>query len=426
MNQKNPFISYIFTALAVLLIFTLGYRLGQTGKLGNFGGPDTAINKKLYEGDFYQFWDVWEKLNAKFVDKEKLKSDDLYNGAIKGMVASAGDPYTFFLTAKENQESKDDLGGKFEGIGAQLGQKNGTIVVVAPLKNSPAEKVGLKGGDIIYKVNDEKITDWTLPKVVSKIRGPKGSVVNLTIYRGRKEMAFAITRDQIKIDSVELEFISDVAVLHLIKFGDETGREWDKAIAQISEKYQAKLVKGMVLDLRDNPGGYLQGAVYVASEFLPKGALVVKQVYGDGKEEKYEVSRKGKLLDIPLVVLLNGGSASASEIVSGALKDHHRANIYGEKSFGKGSVQEALDLYQGAGLHVTIAKWLLPAGSWIHEKGINPDTEIKQPDLSDEELNDTTVKPYDTQLHATLEKAFQIKMSTPSAKRDVSTSMQEN
>lgn len=358
--------------------------------------PSLAPKSIGYNNDFYLFWNVWSRLKEKYVDQAKLVPEQMYQGAIKGMVSSLGDPFTFYLTEKENKESKDDLGGKFEGIGAQLGQRNGAIVVVAPLKSSPAEKAGIKNGDIIYKVNDEKTNDWTITKTVSKIRGPKGTKVKLSIYRKTKELDFEIIRDQIKVNSVEVEYIDSVAVLHLSKFGDETGSEWDKAIAEISSKYSKNEVKGMILDVRDNPGGYLQGAVYIASEFLPTGTLIVKQV-STKSEEKYLSERKPRLGNIPLIALINEGSASASEIVTGALRDHSRAKLLGAKSYGKGSVQEALDLEGGAGLHVTIAKWILPNGDWIHEKGIEPNYKVVQNDLTESEMNDTTKKPYDLQ-----------------------------
>jgi carboxyl-terminal processing protease len=301
----------------------------------------------------------------------------MYYGAIKGMVTSLEDPYTFFLTPEENKQTKDDLGGKFEGIGAQLGLKDNRIVVIAPLKKSPAETAGVKAGDFIKKVDDVSTDNWALSQAVSKIRGPKNTKVKLTLERNNKELDIIITRQQIVIDSVELSYIEKVALIKVNQFGDNTNEEWNKAVDEISNNWSSKKIKGLILDLRDNPGGYLESSVYLASEFLPLGELVVKQeatLYGD---KEYRVSRIGKLQNIPLTVLINKGSASASEILAGGLRDHKRAQLIGEKSFGKGSVQEALDLKDGAGLHVTVAKWVLPNGDWINSTGIEPNIKIE-------------------------------------------------
>lgn len=373
----------------ILLILSLAVFLFGSGyKLGEYKTSVSKIERPLYNIlntqsqnpknlDFSLFWQVWDKLEQKFVEKQKLDPQKMFFGAIKGMVATLEDPYTFFLTPEENQQSKDDLEGKFQGIGAQLGLKDNRIIVIAPLKNSPAEKAGIKSGDIIAKVDGKSTEKWTLPQAVSKIRGPKGTKVRLTLIRQEKEFELEITRDEIKVPSVELTYEKNVAILKLSRFGDDTNDEWDKAIFEINKKWKNKKISGLILDLRDNPGGYLQGSVYIASEFLPFGSLVVSQQYKDGSSQKYYVDRRGNLLDIPLVILINKGSASASEIVAGALRDYQRAKLIGEKSFGKGSIQEALDLKDNAGLHVTVAKWILPKGEWINHRGIEPQIKVE-------------------------------------------------
>jgi len=375
----------LIVSLAVFL-FGSGYKLGEyRTAISKVERPSYNIVNAPVGGqkqnpkniDFSLFWEVWDKVEQKFVDKQKLDPQKMFFGAIRGMVGSLEDSYTFFLTPEENKQSKDDLGGKFEGIGAQLGLKDNRIIVIAPLKKSPAESAGVKAGDIIIKVNNESTEKWTLPQAVAKIRGPKGTKVKLTVLRDEKELMFEIVRAEISVNSVELNFEKQSAILKLIRFGDDTSNEWDRAVDEIVEKWRGRKISGLVLDLRDNPGGYLQGAVYVLSEFLPYGNLVVKQEYADGNSEKYVVNRKGKLIDIPLVVLMNKGSASASEIVAGALRDYKRAKLIGEKSFGKGSIQEALDLREGAGLHVTVAKWVLPRGDWINHKGIEPEIKVE-------------------------------------------------
>lgn len=391
---------------AAVLIFGTGYSLGELKTKQNMqtrsdynifnAKPSSDAAKNI---DFQLFWDTWEKVEKKFVDKKKLDTKKMYYGAIKGMVASLEDPYTFFLTPEENKQSKDDLGGKFEGIGAQLGLNNNRVVIIAPLKDSPAERAGIVSGDIINKVDGKSTKGWTLPQVVSKIRGQKGTKVTLTVDRGEKERDITITRAEIKISSVELSFDQQIAYLKLNQFGENTNSEWDKAINEIADKWRQKEIRGMVLDLRDNPGGYLDSSVYLASEFLPQGKLIVKQESTVTDTKNYTSVRTGKLLDIPLSVLINKGSASASEILSGALRDYKRATLVGEKSFGKGSVQEALDLKTGAGLHVTVAKWILPNGDWINGKGIEPEIKIQN------EVNNgnTLTKEGDRQLQKAIE-----------------------
>lgn len=389
-----------------ILLFGTGYKYGQARStspsnssnsiFGSFG--QSQPSDKARNQDFSLFWDVWGKMEKKYVDEKKIDATKMYYGAIKGMVASVEDPYTFFLTPDENKKSKDDLGGKFEGIGAQLGLREGVIVVVAPLKNSPALRAGILSGDVITKVNGESIQGWTLNQAVGKIRGEKGTKVSITVARSEGEKTFEIIRDQIKVDSVELMYENkngqDIAVLKVNQFGETTNEEWDTAVNDIADKFNNGQVKAMVLDLRDNPGGYLESSVYLASEFLPRGSMIVKQESTIDGTKEYQVRKDGKLQSIPMTVLINQGSASASEILAGALRDYNRATLIGQKSFGKGSVQEALDLQKGAGLHVTVAKWLLPKGEWINGKGITPEIEV-QLDLKE---GNTLTKETDTQL----------------------------
>jgi len=375
-NFKNKLANLFLILSLFVVVFGSGYKLGQSTSRINLENLTKSTNQQN-PTDFNLFFDVLDKINKKYVDKKKINWEKMYYGAIKGMVASLDDPYTFFLTPEENKQSKDDLQGKFEGIGAQLGLKNNRIIVIAPLKNSPAEKAGVKSGDFINQVDGKKTTNWTLSYAVSQIRGPKGTTVTLTLERNNKEFEVKIIRDQIIVSSVELSFKNNVAYLKVNQFGENTNQEWDKEVEKIKTQWQEKKIKGMILDLRDNPGGYLESSVYLASEFLPKGKLIVKQESTTNQSYDYYVERNGQLLDIPLVVLINKGSASASEILAGALRDHKRAKLVGEKSFGKGSVQEALDLEKGAGLHVTVAKWILPNGDWINSKGIEPEIKIE-------------------------------------------------
>lgn len=374
-NFRLKLVNFTFALTFVVIIFGTGYKLGQINSTGNaVFNQANPVSKPL---DFSLFWKAWSNLENKYVDKNKLDPKKMYYGAIKGMVAALDDPYTFFLTPEENKQSKDDLLGRFEGIGANLGLKENRIVVIAPLKASPAEKAGVKAGDFINEVNGQKTANWTLPTTVSKIRGPKGTKVKLTLERAGKEFQLTIVRDQIIVSSVELSNEKNIAVLKLNQFGVNTNEEWDKAVKEIKKKWLEKQIRGMILDLRDNPGGYLESSVYLASEFLPQGKLVVKQESIVNPSKEYYVEKNGELLDIPLVILINKGSASASEILAGAIRDNKRGKLVGEKTFGKGSVQEAIELGEGSGLHITVAKWILPGGDWINSKGIDPDIRVE-------------------------------------------------
>ena len=395
--RNNKLTNILLLLSFIVLIFGSGYKIGEyKSRLTRLQTTTYPLQPSV---NFDLFWETWNKLQERYVDPKKIDAKKMYLGAIKGMVASLEDPYTFFLTPEENKQTKDDLGGKFEGIGAQLGLKNNRIVIIAPLKKSPAETAGVKPGDYINKVDDVATSNWTLTQAVSKIRGPKNTKVKLTLERNNKEIEITIVRQQIIVSSVELNFEKNIAVLKVNQFGDNTNDEWDKAVGEVNIKWSNKQIKGLVLDLRDNPGGYLEGSVYLASEFLSLGKLIVKQeatLYGD---KEYRVSRIGILQEIPLIVLINQGSASASEILAGALRDYNKGQLVGEKSFGKGSVQEALDLKEGAGLHITVAKWVLPNGDWINSKGIEPKFKVS----NETKEGNTITKETDKQLQKAIE-----------------------
>jgi len=375
----------IIVCLVVVLAGFAGFWLGSHQFQINFGQkPTVKIDRKTpadkQDVDFALFWEVWDRLEKNYLNKEKIDPAQMVFGAIKGMVASLDDPYTVFLKPQENKEVKEDLNGAFEGVGIQLGYKEDQLAVIAPLKGTPADKAGVKAGDLILKINEETATELSADEAAQKIRGPKGTKVKLTLlHSGEKEpYEVEIVRETIVVPSVEVDFLSDngqvVAHLKLLKFGDRTAEEWEKAVNQILE-YQPQ-IEGIILDLRNNPGGYLTGSVFIASEFLSSG-IIVQQEQASGFKETYSVDRQGRLLSQPLIVLINEGSASASEIVAGSLREHQRAKVVGTKSFGKGTIQEAEDLSGGAGLHITTARWLLPSGESIDEVGLRPDVEVK-------------------------------------------------
>lgn len=333
---------------------------------------------------FNAFWEVWSRLENNYLDPDKLDAQKMVHGAIRGMVEAVGDPYTVYLPPEEQKRSEEDLGGAFDGVGIQLGYKNNTLAVIAPLKEGSAIKAGVKAGDLIIRIKDpEKKIDRdtsgiSLPEAVNIIRGKKGTKVYLTMLReGGKPEEKELVRDTIVIPSVEVKYVEKngkkFAHLILSKFGDRTEKEWADAVSGILA--QTPKVFGVVLDLRNDTGGYLTGAIDVASEFIGNGVIVTQQ--GRTDRQDYSVSRKGRFVDMPTVVLVNKGSASASEIVSGALRDRRKIKLVGENTFGKGTVQDAMsDLPNGAGLHVTVARWLLPSGAWIHEKGLEPDVKV--------------------------------------------------
>jgi len=364
-----------------------GYLIGLGQLRFSFANykPAVVLNKqstKYQDVDFAQFWLVWDKLSEQYVDKTVLDSKKMVDGAISGMVSSLGDPYTVFLPKTQNDEVKADLDGAFEGVGIQLGFKEKILAVVSALEGTPAKKAGVKSGDFIVHVKDvakaidRDTSGITLPEAVSIIRGTRGTEVELTLVRESeaKPIVMKLIRDTIVVKSATVEYKDNVAWIKLNRFGDRTQEEWLDAVEQITNRKPQ--ITGIVLDLRNNPGGYLEGSVYIASEFLPMGKVVVTQQYGDGSKTEHKVTRAGSLLKTQLVILINEGSASAAEILAGALQDYKRAKIVGMKSFGKGSVQQPEDFSDGSGIHITIAKWLRPSGDWIDKIGIKPDVEV--------------------------------------------------
>jgi carboxyl-terminal processing protease len=388
----------IFIMIAALL----GYYFGINKVAVDWKNyqPKIAVTSKeppsgVSNIDMTMFWNVLERIQTDYYDKSAIDPQKMVNGAIAGMVGSLDDPYTMYLPPVQNDNFKQQLSGEFSGIGAELGMKGNQIVIVAPLDGSPAQKAGIRAGDAILKVNDDDTANWSLNQAVDKIRGPKGTQVTLTIMHksDSKPQVLKITRDTITVKSVtswvksvkdipNIKMTDDlkqnentkVAYIRLSQFGDNTNKEWlSMANALHMQMQKDSSIKGVILDLRNNPGGYLTDAVFIASEFLKVGTPVVIQDDGHNQQTKLVVQRSGLMLDTPLIILINKGSASASEIVSGAMQDYNRAQLVGEQSFGKGTIQSAEDLGGGAGLHVTIAKWLTPNGTWVHKKGLTPD-----------------------------------------------------
>jgi carboxyl-terminal processing protease len=370
-------------ALALFSIVSLiSFKIGQNSQQISSGNrKDLNLN---------MMWNVKDKLSELYLDKNKIDNKKMEYGAIEGMVASLGDPYTVYLPPEENKSANEDLAGEFGGVGISLGySKDGVLAVMAPLAKSPAERAGVKAGDLILKIIDKEkgidkdTTGIALDEAVNLIRGKIGTEVTLKMYREGKGDSYDVTlkRDNIVVPSIELEWKEQngkkVAWIKLYKFTETLYNDWSDIVSRV-KKEAGSNYGGIVLDLRNNPGGFLQASVMVASDFIDQG-VIVKQESSNGKVDVYEVDRsRRQLLNDPLVVLINGGSASASEILAGALKDHNRAKLVGVKSFGKGTVQQPEDFSDGSGLHVTIARWLLPSGKNIHKEGIEPDVKIEE------------------------------------------------
>jgi len=384
MKFKN--IRNFFVILALLSVVSLvSFKIGRDTS----GVVTSSTGDKL---NLTLMWKVKDKLSQTFLEKDKMTDKTLQYGAIKGMVSALDDPYTVFLTPEENKSTNETLAGEFGGVGISLGYKDGTLAVMSPLKGTPAEKAEVKAGDLILHITDKDnnvdkdTTGITLDEAVKLIRGKIGTEVTLKMYREGKSDYFDVVlkRENIVVPNVDLEWKEqngkNIAYVQISQFSETLFDDWPKTVEEIKAKKTEGNFGGIVLDLRNNPGGYLQASVLVASDFIKEG-VIVTQKSSDGSEEKYNVeANRGNFLDDNLVVLINGGSASASEILAGAIKDYNRGKLVGVKSFGKGTVQQPEDFSDGSGLHVTIAKWLLPKGANIHGVGIEPDVEVKTSD----------------------------------------------
>jgi len=366
-------------AAIVLSSFALGFFTGQT-TVPSIQKIKSVINQD--EGnpnavDFSLFWDAWRLVEEKYVGRQDLDYQKMLYGAISGMIKGVGDPYTVFMDPEENKQFMEGMTGEFEGIGAELGMRNDILTVIAPLEGTPAQKAGLKSGDKIVKINDKLTSDLSVDEAVVLIRGAKGTEVSLTVMRDEwpDPREIKIVRGTIKIPVIDFKVVDNIAQIKLYEFNQNSADEFGKVAQKIISQRDNK-VKGVVLDMRNNPGGYLDLSVDIAGWFLPAGHVVAIEDYGNGKKNQYRTSGTGSLKNIPLVVLINQGSASAAEILAGALRDDRQVQLIGEKSFGKGSVQQLQDLLGGSSLKVTVAKWLTPSGKSIQDQGLEPDVEV--------------------------------------------------
>lgn len=384
MNAR-PRRSLLGVGLAMLLAvatFFSGLHVGSDmrleASLGALFRPETQADTSI---DLSQFWNVWNILEEKFVSgttSEDVAREERIRGAIGGLVDSYGDPYTVYLPPEEASAFADEISGNFSGVGMEVGIRDDIITVIAPLPESPAEKAGILTGDAIIKIDETSTEGMSTDEAVRRIRGEKGTEVHLTIYReGETEFReFTIVRDTIVIPTSKVEERGDVFIIALYSFNALAEAEMQNALRSFVRSGKEKLI----IDLRGNPGGYLESAVSIASYFLPLGKVVVREHFGEGLgEELYRSSGKELGASAPkkLVVLIDGGSASASEILAGALKEHGVATLIGETTFGKGSVQELIELEDGSSLKVTIARWLTPNGNSISDGGLAPDIAVE-------------------------------------------------
>lgn len=384
--RLKKFFTPIFLTVFILASFGLGIYFG---KLQCKICPPEEI-------DFSLFWEAWQKLQGKYVDEEKFDVQKMIYGAISGMVKSLEDPYTVFLNPEDTRRFIEDVKGTFEGVGMEIGIRKGQLQVIAPLEGTPAQKAGLRAGDKIIKINDTLTADLTIDEAVNLIRGPKDTKVTLTIYREDWETTkeIEIVRAVIEVPSLKWELKENIVHLQLYQFSEKATVDFMVAAIEILESPAQKII----LDLRNNPGGYLEVAQDIAGWFLERGEIVAIEDFGGEKAQKvYKAQGPARLVGYPMVILINKGSASGSEILAGALRDNRDILLIGEASFGKGSVQELEKLKEGSSLKITVAKWLTPKGELITDVGLKPDIEIE-----------ITEEDYDEERDPQLDKAIEV------------------
>lgn len=380
MQIKKSALVFVSGALAAVLLlggaFYGGYRIGQQDPHVITVKKLTNIDDEEINVDFGVFWQVWEKLKESHVDGDKTADKDMVYGAVAGLVNSFKDPHTIFLPPSDAKKFEEDVSGSFGGIGAEIGIRDDQLVIIAPLKGSPAEKAGLQPKDKILEIDDTSTFGLNVNETVKLIRGEIGTEVTLKILRNSWEepKEFKIVREEIRVPTLDWD-IKDENILHLKFYAFN-----ENAIPLFYNAVVGGVLggaEGMVLDMRNNPGGFLEVAVNLAGWFVPRGSIVVTEAFRSGENTVFRANGNEALKNFPVVVLVNAGSASASEILAGALRDLRGVKIVGEKTFGKGTVQELQRLKDGSSLKITIAKWLLPSGGVIEKNGLLPDFEVK-------------------------------------------------
>lgn len=393
----------IVAAVAALLGsgFLLGFRRGQQVPaivtVRNVTDADPASHGVT--ADFGQFWQVWQLIQDQYLRNDKISGAEKVYGATRGLVSALGDPHSEFFPPEESKLLDEHVRGNFGGIGAEIGIRKERLVIVAPLKNTPAERAGLKAGDFIVLVNGSSTDGLALDEAISMIRGVVGTDVTLNVFRDawEKPRDFKITRAVIEVPTVDYEMLpGGIARISLYSFnGNAVPR-----FGEVALRAKREGAKGIVLDLRNDPGGYLDAAIDIAGFFLPRDTLVVSEV--SKTEPRYDMKSRGNdvLSGLPLSILMNRGSASASEIVAGALRDHLNAPIIGEQSYGKGTVQEIFPVTGNSTVKLTVAQWVMPKGGLIDGVGLKPDYEVQ---MIEDSATSSDAKPKDVQLEKAIE-----------------------
>ncbi len=376
------FLNFFKKFIVLVVIFLIGFLIGfNSGEHYALYGPWPKSEppkpppENSQQLDLSLFWEALDLLKKNYFRKELISSQDLLYGAISGMVKSLKDPYTSFLNPKDTKKLLEDVSGEFEGIGIEIGIRKNQLMIIAPLEGTPAQKAGLRAGDRILFIDETPTVDLTLDEAVSLIRGPKGTNVTLTISRddSLEPIKISITRDRIQIPSLKWELKEgNIAYVKLFHFTQKAESDFRKMALEII----ASEAKGIILDLRNNPGGFLEVSQTISGWFLPKGAVVTFEKFADGSEKPYLSPGPSRLQKYPLVVLINEGSASAAEILAAALRENKGVKLVGQKTFGKGSVQQVLRLSDDSSLKITVAEWLTPKKNLIENTGLMPDFEI--------------------------------------------------
>lgn len=383
-------IRFVLFVILPLLGFMLGWTLSQKNTAHPASDNDLAAVETTTQSnaplkifrktdpksvDLDIFWETWHLMEANFLKTEKIETKEQIYGATKGLVESLDDPYSVFMSPEDTSKFEESMSGEFEGIGAEIALRDDNIVIVTPLKGSPAEIAGLKSGDVVFKVDDQSVHGWSIEEAVTAIRGPKGEPVILAIIREgeRKPIDITIVRDNIVYETLEWEIKDEVALISIYQFGDKVESEFQAAV----EAILLESPKGVVVDLRNNGGGLLDAAIEIIGEFVSDEVVVKTRGRKFGDSGNLRSPKSGALQELPVIVLVNEGSASASEIFAGAIQDYNRGLVLGAKTFGKGSVQNLIPLSDGSSLKVTVAEWLTPNGRSIHEVGITPDEVIE-------------------------------------------------
>ncbi|MEK7464128.1 MAG: S41 family peptidase [Patescibacteria group bacterium] len=382
-KEQNPRIAFgIIGAVIVVLAFyvgnVFGEKNGRNEALLSIAPKGVIITNEQFE----PFWKVWNVLSEKYVEATTTDTQKRIWGAIQGLASSQGDPYTVFFPPEENKNFKSDIAGNFEGVGMEIGIKDGILTVISPIKNSPADRAGVKAGDRIIKIDDQSTNDLSTDKAVKLIRGARGTTVKIVFIRegSNEPLEKILTRDVIDIPTLETEIKDGIFIIRLFSFTAQSPNLFRNALREFLQSGKNRLV----LDLRGNPGGYLDAAWDIASWFLPAGKTIVTEDFGGKSENKVYRSKGYDVLNkffgegkYKVVILVNNGSASASEILAGALQEHKVAQLVGIKTFGKGSVQELVNITPETSLKVTIARWLTPLGHNLSHDGLEPDVKAE-------------------------------------------------